>query len=606
LFDLQTLAKVPPVQGILRAKEGLTIIDGQEVFYDTQGASTYDEWVQRLDSIFATFAETNPDYLQIRFLDENGNEMVRVNNQDGKTIVVGVSELQNKAGQTYFIETMKLAEGELYVSPLNLNRENGVIVEPYQPVVRFATSIFNAQGVRKGILVTNVDAKPFLGLVQSKSDNVMGNQISFLADPAGTYLSHHQTEKLWGADLGHDENVSRDFPALGSQMLQEEHVLLENDVYIFDVSPVHYGFEDRYGYWVLVTAVLRDEVLAPARNQQRATIGLSLASLLVALVIGTLVANYLTRPIGSLTQAMDKLKNGDLTISIPLAGRDEIGRLRDAIVETITTWRQIILGLSTSSEQLLETSVHLSSSAEEMERTAQGQSDQIVRTSSSMEEMSRTIQEVADNAETTNQVARESSELAQGGAALVSDAITGIGSANLALEQLRNRSSEIGTIINLIQEIAAQTNILALNAAIEAAGAGQSGARFNVVADEIRKLASRTGQSTSEISALIGAVQKDVQDSLASMETGTQLVKQVGQKLAEIVEASIQASDMMQLVSSSAVQQTDTSEEIASTLERVVVGSQETVTATQDIARMGLEMSKLAERLKEIAGTFKV
>jgi len=174
------------------------------------------------------------------------------------------------------------------------------------------------------------------------------------------------------------------------------------------------------------------------------------------------------------------------------------------------------------------------------------------------------------------------------------------------MQRLRARSDEIDTIVNLIQDVAAQTNILALNAAIEAAGAGAAGARFDVVAEEIRQLAGRTSQATGEIAELIGAVQADTQAAAEAISKGASLAKESGASLDEIVEASASVNDVVQSISSATEEQSRASEEIANSIDAMVDGSQQTATATRETAQIGVELSNLAERLKEAAGRFKV
>jgi methyl-accepting chemotaxis protein len=241
-----------------------------------------------------------------------------------------------------------------------------------------------------------------------------------------------------------------------------------------------------------------------------------------------------------------------------------------------------------------------------LSRTTAAQSDEISRTSSAVDEMATTIREVARNAELAAEASTASSQRAHAGGELASGTAVGLEQADEIMQRLRARSDEIGTIVNLIQEIAAQTNILALNAAIEAAGAGAAGARFDVVAEEIRQLAGRTSQATGEIAKLIGAVQADTQAAAEAISKGTTLASESGTSLDEIVASSSAVNDMVQNISTSTEEQSRASEEIAASLDAMVDSSQQTAAATRETAQIGVELSNLAERLKEAADQFKI
>ncbi|MGK7945600.1 MAG: hypothetical protein AB4058_14140, partial [Microcystaceae cyanobacterium] len=128
--DVIYLSETPPIQGIVRARENGGI--------DPSDGSTYESWFNRLNSIFSSFIKARGYYYQIRYLDEKGNELVRVNNSNNQIEIVSKSQLQNKSSSSYFTDTIHLGKGELYVSAINLNKEKGVIEKPIAPVIRYA------------------------------------------------------------------------------------------------------------------------------------------------------------------------------------------------------------------------------------------------------------------------------------------------------------------------------------------------------------------------------------------------------------------------------------------------------------------------------------
>ncbi len=213
---------------------------------------------------------------------------------------------------------------------------------------------------------------------------------------------------------------------------------------------------------------------------------------------------------------------------------------------------------------------------------------------------------MAKSAELAAQAAGTSSEQARAGGELVTGTTAGLEQADDIMQHMRGRSEEIGTIVSLIQEIAAQTNILALNAAIEAAGAGAAGARFDVVAEEVRELAGRTGKATGEIAQLIGEVQDNTRAAAEVISKGAATAQESGKSLTSIVQDVGSVNDMVQSISSSTKEQSRASEEIARSLDAMVDSSQQTATSTRETAQIGVELSNLAERLKDAAGRFKV
>jgi len=360
--------------------------------------------------------------------------------------------------------------------------------------------------------------------------------------------------------------------------------------------------------WVIVAEIDSAEAFSSVQRLTWQMLLIALVAAIVVPVVATWIARSITRPIISLRDVAIALADGDLTQKVRVGARskDEVSELGLALDAAIATWRGIIGGLRDDSARLSTTSAELASSSEELSRTASVLSDEISRTSTGMEEMATTIREVARSAELAAEASTASSQRAHAGGELASGTAVGLEQADEIMQRLRARSDEIGTIVNLIQEIAAQTNILALNAAIEAAGAGAAGARFDVVAEEIRQLAGRTSQATGEIAELIGAVQSDTQAAAEAISKGAAMAQESGASLTNIVEASASVNDMVQSISTSTEEQSRASEEIATSLDAMVGSSQQTATATKETAQIGIELSNLAERLRDAADQFRV
>ncbi len=354
------------------------------------------------------------------------------------------------------------------------------------------------------------------------------------------------------------------------------------------------------GFSVERSKQITQDVVERIRN---AAIALVLGSAVIAFVISYWISN----PIRKLRNATATMAQGDLTRGITLrAYNNEVGELVAALNSVIAAWRGIIGGLRDDALRLSTTAAELAASSEELSRTTAAQSTEIGRTASAVEEMAASIRQVAQNAEKAAETSALSSQRAEGGGKLTHETANALERADRSMQQLRARSQEIGKIVQLIQEIASQTNILALNAAIEAAGAGVAGARFDVVAEEIRQLAGRTSQATGEIAELINAVRAETQTAAEAISKSTTMAQESGASLSDIVASSVSVNDMVHNISAATSEQSLASAEIANSVDTMVSGSQQTALATRETAQIGVELSNLAERLKEAANRFKV
>jgi len=357
--------------------------------------------------------------------------------------------------------------------------------------------------------------------------------------------------------------------------------------------------------WSLNAKADQVEALAPVQRLTRQMLIIGLVAAVLVTPIAVLVARSLTRPIQILRDSVADLAQGDLTTNVQITSNDELGELGGALEEAIASLSRLISGLAGDTVQLASSSTELAASAEEVSRTIESQRDQLNRTSSAMEQIAASTQNVGQNAITAAKAAEASSERAIQGAQLTDETASRITSADNTMVALRSRSEEIDTIVYLIREIAAQTNILALNAAIEAAGAGEAGARFNVVSEEIRALSGRTRQATGQIADLIQALQEDIQVSSEAMSEGAVMAKEAGASLIDIVEASASLNDLVQVISGSTEEQIRAIDDVAEALGSIAAGSTQTTASTQQTAKISVELSNLAERLKVSTQQFK-
>ena len=370
-----------------------------------------------------------------------------------------------------------------------------------------------------------------------------------------------------------------------------------------------------------------DEASAMTGNVQK-SIGQIMVVLLVisliTIVSGFLIAWYITssvvRPLIRAVDVSNSIANGDLTVKIESDSNDETGQLLNSMKNMVANLKKLIADIKETSSNMASASEQLSASSEEMSKGVVSQSDRSTQIASAAHEMSQTVVEIARNASSiavsasgTANIAKEGEHIVDKSVSEVKDIAATVSESSKVMVSLGERSRQIGDIIRVISEIADQTNLLALNAAIEAARAGEQGKGFAVVADEVRKLAERTAKATSEIGSMIGAIQEEVQKSVTSMDevskmvgTGVEFSTQTGEALHKIVSSVSELQMMVQQIASATEEMSATSEQISGDIMAVANVSKETSTGSEQIAGASSEVARLASRLLEMGGQFKV
>lgn len=187
-------------------------------------------WV-RLAREFSLFARRKPKYSQIRYIDSRGKEVIRINNADGEVEIVPKSGLQNKSSRYYFQEAIALEQGEIYISPLDLNVEHGVIEQPIKPTIRFATPVFDGYGEKRGILVINYTPSELLQRIADIFKSVLGEAVMLNQD--GYWLMGAPQEQLWGFMYGKDMTFAKQRPDVWTAISASESGRFSSDEGVF-------------------------------------------------------------------------------------------------------------------------------------------------------------------------------------------------------------------------------------------------------------------------------------------------------------------------------------------------------------------------------------
>ncbi len=462
--------------------------------------------------------------------------------------------------------------------------------------------------------------------------------------------------------------------------------------------------------WAILAEIDEAEAFAAVQSMMIMMLAILGVSVVGVVVVAFFVSNSIAQPVIAVTRTARLLAEGDLTDTVTVQGRDEIGLMADAFRNMISyqqsmaeaahklaqgdlaanvtplsnrdmlgnAFSQMIVSLRDALRQVADNAGNLGSASEQLAASAnqagqatgqiattiqqiakgtQQQSEAVTKTAGSIEQMKRSIDgvargaqeqatamgkasaitsqisaaigQVAQNAQAVSQDSAGAAETARAGARTVADTIKGmdaikakVGASAQKVQELGQRSDQIGVIVETIDDIAAQTNLLALNAAIEAARAGEHGKGFAVVADEVRKLAERASSSTKEIAGLIKGIQQTVSEAVRSMEAGAEEVEvgtaranEAGQALQDILkaaeavnrqaEAARSASQQMSLLANELVASTDSVsaviEENTASTEEMAAGSSDVTVAIENIASVSEENSASVEEVSASA-----
>ena len=320
-----------------------------------------------------------------------------------------------------------------------------------------------------------------------------------------------------------------------------------------------------------------------------------------------------------LLDEMGDLADGDLTIQ-PEVTEQITGAIADSINYAVREMRNLVHRIKSAAQQVAVASEHSRQTATDLTEAALRQAAQITEATGKMVTMARSMEDMSKSAERSAEVAQGSVSTAKRGAAAVQDTIKGMDGMREQIQETAKRikrlgesSQQIGEIVELINDIAEQTNILSLNAAIQAAMAGEAGRGFAVVADEVQRLAERSAEATKQIADLVKTIQADTNEAVASMEKATNGVVQAtrladaaGQALGEIESVSEQLSNLIVDISRDAQRQSQTATDVSGSMAKI----QETTTMTSSGSRQTAEaigkLSDLARELQSSVAGFKL
>lgn len=353
-----------------------------------------------------------------------------------------------------------------------------------------------------------------------------------------------------------------------------------------------------------------DKVRKSIENQEKTATTIMIVMIIIAIALAVtlsiIISRLVTTPIQQMMNAMAIAEKGDLTIQANYQSKDELGEMVASFNQLVESTRAAIEEVTNSASNLAASVEQISASTEQIASGSQQQSQDANMSANMMSEMTNAVQEVSKNAEQAAMLTDRTMNAAQHGGVVLNDAIQGMEQIRESIHELSNKSVQIGEIVEVIDDIAEQTNLLALNAAIEAARAGEAGKGFAVVADEVRKLAERSSKATKEISELVSIIQENTKYSVQSVEIGNEKTANAGKTFEEILHLVRESTEKVTEIAAASQQQTAQAEEVMQAVGNIALVTEETSAGIEETATTASDLAEMAENLNQLAGRFKI
>ncbi|WP_346355985.1 methyl-accepting chemotaxis protein [Azotosporobacter soli] len=556
-------------------------------------------------------------------------ELIYVMDVTGMQIAKTSGALGPRGDRPYFKEA---AKGSTFITDAYISTATNA------PTVTVASPIKNASGAVIGVFAADISLKSFAELTGSIKIGQKG--YVEIVDNKSILLAYPDSERVMKRDSIDKLDYAR-------KLTEGKSGWSEGDSSRGDKTLASYAAIKSLG-WGVIAHEPSSEITAAALASVKALAIVLLLCSILAIITALYIAKGIAEPMQKVVGVVEKIAAGDLAVDLKARGVQEVNQLVDGINHMTQSLRDIIrhtTGVSESvaaaSEELAASAAEVGKASEEVAQTIQhvatGANDQVnlsERSSRVMQEMLTSISDTVSAAGRVAAVSKQSEQAAESGISRIEQAVnlmqaihSDVDSTAKMIHALGEKSRQIGQIVEVITNIAGQTNLLALNAAIEAARAGEQGRGFAVVADEVRKLAEQSEEAAKEIAQIIGAIQSETVQSVNAMDRGNKQVAQgvevvasSGEAFNEIYQAIKQMGSEVQAIVGLMERQQHSSAEVersfggiadsarlnAASSQEVAAASEEQSAAVHDIVQAVDNVAQMAESMQVSVNRFKL
>lgn len=573
--------------------------------------------------------------------DGTGRLIPYVVRSNGKIIVEPIKDYDKEGAGDFYLVPKKTKKPILMDPyPYEIDGKNALITSLIIPILDQNANFLGIIGIDFTVdyLQDTIAAvKPMGGF-----SNLISNGGTYIANgtDASKRLQNAVSAEQWNSILGKLKNDEQYVEYKPSPELREEALVVYHPIHLEGID----------SYWAFQVNIPKSAILASFNHMLWLSVGLTVVALLVVIVISFVTLRHHLNPIQQIAQILGQVSQGDLRVRVKdkYLGNDEIGILGKAINSMVINLREMISQvtetaiqvsaaseeLTASAKQVSKAAEHIAKSSEEAVAGSEKQVKSLSDTQITIGEMSEGMQRVAAGVQSVSSSAGYANEAAEKGNEDIQLVVrqmesisTTVNELAKVIEGLGERSEEIGNIVGVITEIAAQTNLLALNAAIEAARAGEQGRGFAVVADEVRKLAEQSAESAQQIAGLISGIQNETNKAMQSMTTsikevseGIRSVHNAGESFEAIQQAAHEAAGQAREVSGSVEQiaagadqivrsirtLNEIAEEAAEGAQNISAATEEQLASMEEIEASASSLSKMATELQALIQKFKI